>query len=129
MKKLAALSLFAALAVAGTAFCATPASSHAWIGARPSTKIAVSSIGNHRYRINATIRDLRNGKVLSRPELITKAGAPAEIRVGRTGSPGDTLLSFTITVAADGKSAAYRSSISRNGEVMTSQEGTLAVGG
>ena len=126
MKKLLALSL---LTVASAAFAApdtTPAAD-AWVGARPAVKVSVAKAGADTYRVNATVRDLRNGNVLSEPVLVTKAGVPAKAEVGATGAVGNMLVAFTVTVAADGQSASYTSELRSNGEVLASEEATLAV--
>ena len=126
MKKLVALCLFAVVATANAAPSATPPGD-AWIGARPAVKVTVSPDGADTFRVSATVRDLRNGNVLSEPVLITKAGMPAKAEVGTTGAPGATVVAFTVTVAPDGKSAVYSSEVRSNGEVLAAEEATLVV--
>ena len=127
MKKLVAFCLFAVVAAANAAPSANP-TGDAWVGARPAVKVNVSPAGADTFRVSATIRDLRNGNVLSEPVLVTKAGMPAKAEVGTTGTPGATVIAFTVTVAPDGNSAGYRSEIRSNGEVLAAEEATLVVG-
>jgi hypothetical protein len=127
MKKLVAFSLLAVASAAVAAPFATP-SPDAWVGARPAVKVSVASVGAGKFRVNATVRDLRNGNVLSEPVLVATAGAPAKVEIGATGTPGSTVVAFTVTVAPDGRSASYSSEIRSNGEVVAAEEATLAVG-
>jgi hypothetical protein len=99
-----------------------------WIGARPSVEISVrpsSTAGT--FMIAAVVKDLRNGEVLSKPMMLVKAGAPAKLEVGAQGVPDASALSVAVTVAGDGKTAAYSSEVRSNGEVVSSQQATLAV--
>ena len=127
MKKLLAVCLFVVSAAANAAPTAS-APGDAWIGARPAVKVTVSPGSADTFRVSATVRDLRNGNVLSQPVLITRAGMPAKVEVGTTGSPGATIVAFTVTVAHDGKSAAYKSEIRSNGDVVAAEEATLVIG-
>lgn len=126
MKKLLAISLLAAVASASAAPGPTPPG-NAWVGARPAVQVSVASAGTDTYRVQATVRDLRNGNILSEPKLVTRAGVPAKAEVGADGAPGDMLVAFTVTVAPDGQSASYTSELRSNGEVLASAEATLAV--
>ncbi len=91
MKKLVAFSLLAVASAAVAAPSATP-SPDAWVGARPAVKVSVASAGAGKFRVNATVRDLRNGNVLSEPVLVATAGAPARVEIGATGTPGSTVV-------------------------------------
>lgn len=99
-----------------------------WIGAHPSVEISVrpsSTAGT--FMIAAVVKDLRNGEVLSQPMMLVKAGAPAKLEVGARDVPDASALSVAVTVAGDGKTAAYSSEVRSNGEVVSSQQATLAV--
>ena len=123
------LLAFALPALAGPVFANSTGTMNpdVWIGARPALKVSVAAEASDTVRVNATVRDLRNGKLLSEPVLVVKAGAPARVELGTTGHPAAVLVGFTITVAANGESASYMSEISSNDEVIATQEATLVV--
>jgi len=83
---------------------------------------------NGTFQVKATVRDLRNGNVLSEPRLLVKAGVPAKAEIGAAGTPGSTAIAFTVLVASDGKSAAYNSEIRSNGETVAAENAQLVVG-
>ena len=105
----------------------TPTNPEAWIGAPPVVKVSVASEGSNTFRVNATVRDLRNGNLLSEPSLLVKAGAPTRVELGTTGDPASVLVAFSVTVAANGEFASYVSDIRTNNEVLASEEALLVV--
>lgn len=103
-------------------------SADAWIGARPSVEVSVHPGPDaDTYRVNAVVTDLRSGQVLSIPMMLVAAGAPAKAEIGAVGIQGATQLAFSVTVAADGESAAYSAEVRSNGEVISAQHATLLV--
>lgn len=122
MKNLAVLALLSLTFAASAAPDAA-----AWTNARPNVKISVAAAGAETYKVSAVVTDLRNSRILSEPRLVTKAGMSAKAEIGAKGQPGATLVSFTVTVAPNGRTAAYSSEISANGQVIAAQQATLVV--
>jgi hypothetical protein len=127
MKKLFAFAL-AAVSFSAFAASADRISPAAWLDAHPNIQIAVThGDAPDTYNINAVVSDLRTGKVLAKPVLVTRAGTPARAEIGGDGVKGMVSVTFTVTVDPSGKTAAYSSEIHDNSEVVASQSATLAV--
>ena len=113
-------TLFAAslLALSLHAFADSPApavSPDAWQGAHPSLEINVTRGAEpDTYSIKAVVTDLRNDTILSRPELLTRAGSPARFELGGVGIDGAISLKLEVTVDPDGQTATYASEIRDN---------------
>jgi hypothetical protein len=127
MKKLFAVSLLA-LSFSAAADSADRISPAAWLDAHPSVQISVTHGDvSDTYKVNAVVSDLRTGKVLAKPVLVTRAGVPARAEIGGDGTKGMVSVMFTVTVDPSGKTAAYSSEVRDNSQVVTSQSATLAV--
>jgi hypothetical protein len=127
MKKLFAVSLLA-FSFSAFADSADRISSAVWLDAHPSVQIAVThGDAPDTYNVNAVVSDLRTGKVLAKPALITRAGTPARAEIGADGTKGMVSVTLTVTVDPSGKTAAYSGEIRDNSELVASQSATLAV--
>lgn len=127
MKKLLAAALLVT-SFSALASSAEPAAPDAWHGARPNVQIAVSHGDTaDSYTINAVVSDLRTGKVLAKPVMVARAGAPARAEIGGVDVKGMVSVAFTVTVDPSGETAAYSSEVRDNAEVVASQSATLAV--
>ena len=129
MKKLLVATLLA-LPLCALADAPHPAPSNpdSWMDARPDVRVRVKPVrDSDSYLVSAVITDTRDGRVLSGPSMTVKAGVPAVVEVGTTGAPKATSLKLSVVVAADGKSANYRSELRSNGDVVAAQDSVLAV--
>jgi hypothetical protein len=127
MKKLFAVSTLA-LSFSAFADSADRISPADWLDAHPSVQVSViRGDAPDTFKVNAVVSDTRTGKVLATPLLITRAGTPARAQIGADGTKGMVSVTFTVTVDASGKTAAYSSEIRDNSEVVASQSATLAV--
>lgn len=118
----------AATLLAFSGLASATATPDAWIGARPSVAMTVAPVaGSDQFEVRAVITDLRNGAVLARPQLRARAGAPAQIEVGVSGSPQAVRLNLSVTVAADGHRAVYQSEVFSNDTVIAAQRSELTL--
>jgi hypothetical protein len=128
MIRLFALSVLAVSITASAEGSLVAGTAEDWHGVRPKLELSV-----HRgaepatYVIKAVVTDLRDGRVMARPSLITKAGIPARADVGAVGDRGLMSVGFTVTVDAQGKTAAYSGEVREDAQVISSQSATLAV--
>ncbi len=123
----AALALLALPALA-FAQAPTPPSPDIWIGAHPAVELSIKPYTTpDTYVLSAVVKDLRNNTVIAKPVMLVKAGAPARLEAGVEGVPNASGFKMQVTVAQDGKTAAFTSEVQANGETVASQAGTLAV--
>ena len=129
MKKLLIIPALAlSFAAAADSSHPAPTNPDSWMDARPDVRVRVSPVrGSDTYLVSAVVTDTRDGRVLSGPNMTVKAGSPAKVEVGTTGTPGTTSLMFTVVVAPDGKTASYRSEVRSNDKVISAQDAVLAV--
>lgn len=121
----ASLLSVSALANAGSA---GSTSADAWRLARPRIEVQIKRMPTpDTYVVKATISDLKSGKVLAEPKLITHANTPARIEVGEKGVPGSIAVDIDVMVASSGATAVYTSEIRDNDQVISTQVLTLAV--
>jgi hypothetical protein len=127
MKNLYAVALLA-FPFSAIADSTAPVAPEAWDNARPDVQIAVvHGAVPDTYTVNAIVSDLRTGKVLAEPVLVTRAGTPARAEIGGVGSQGTVSVAFAVTVDPSGQTAAYSSEVRHDAKVIASQSATLAV--
>ncbi|MBS0319358.1 MAG: hypothetical protein JSR18_02350 [Proteobacteria bacterium] len=126
MKRLALALLSIPLVAFGQT--APPPSPDLWIGAHPAVALSVTPYTTpDLYVVSAVVTDLRNDTVIAKPVMLVKAGAPARLEAGVEGVPNASGFRMQVTVARDGKTAAFKSEVKANGETVAAQAGTLAV--
>jgi hypothetical protein len=80
------------------------------------------------YFIRAKVFDLDTQKIISNPQVFTKAGSEAKVRsrlVMPSGEP--TTLEMSFLIADDGKSINYSWTLTSNGEVVSSHKAEIAL--
>ncbi|TBR40416.1 MULTISPECIES: hypothetical protein [Dyella] len=128
MNRITLVAVLLALSSVASAKPAGDISATDWNNARPKVELRVSrGTTSDTYAVEATISDLRSGKVLAHPKVITRAGVPAKIQAGAKGAAGLISVEATVTVAPSGATATYASEIKDNDAVVSSQGATLAV--
>ena len=76
-------------------------------------------------RCDATIRDLRSGEVLYSPRLHSAWGEEAEVTWGSADHTRDSTVA--VLVDAAGKTAVVTAVVRKNGEIVASHKGTVAL--
>jgi hypothetical protein len=125
----AAATAVVGLVVAGSwAAAKTPAPDGAadtWAHVHPQVSVLVGKADRDGfYQVDAEIRDLASGTVLSKPKLIVKAG---ELGAIQAGAEDGTLLKLAVKVEPDQKRVSYTSDLLQHGEVISRQTASVAL--
>jgi hypothetical protein len=102
---------------------AAPASD--WIGARPGVTIRVAPAAESgAYQVEAEIKDLRSGAILSSPRLTILAGKAGLIHVG---ADDGAMVKISVEVDPVGQHVTYSTEVLDHTVVQTSHSATIAL--
>ena len=119
-----ALALVLVLSASSTTSSA-PASPGDWSDVRPSVEIDVAPTDQAgQFEVNATIKDLRSGNVLSEPKLLTMAGRAAVIHVG---SETGAMVKLSVLVDPAASTASYTAEVLQADEMVSSHSASVTL--